>query len=49
MRQPAADKDVNAYSFRSRYQATTGEHTAGLEDLVCDVVNCRAREFVTTL
>jgi hypothetical protein len=28
-----------------RHQATTGEDTADLEDLVCAVVNCRVSEL----
>jgi hypothetical protein len=31
------------------YQATTSEDTAGWEDLVCAVVNCRAHELAIAL
>jgi hypothetical protein len=36
-------------SVRRRYQATTGEHTAGCEDLACAAVNCSVCELATGL
>jgi hypothetical protein len=56
MRQSIAGKDMNMeaeesgiYSVGSRYHPMTGEDTAGSEDLVCGVVNCRVCEFATAL